>query len=165
MSISRAADSVGRSQSTVSQQIAKLESADRQGPAQPPQGPRTGTHVRGRQARAICAPDPATQRRGLCVDVGRCADRFRPARRAARLLRPQFHDLAGALQGHASDGRPRGRGQSVREPDEAQRARRIRSGLLQAGEPAPRHGTVTLREQLVWVSGPNYSMEAQDSCR
>ena len=45
---------------------------------------------------------------------------------------------------------------------EAQRARRIRSCVLQAGDRCKaRHRR--LREQLVWVSGPNYSPDAGDS--
>ena len=42
---------------------------------------------------------------------------------------------------------------------EAQRARRVRSCILQTGD-RTKNGTVALREQLVWVSGPNFAPDA-----
>jgi DNA-binding transcriptional LysR family regulator len=101
MSFSRAAESVGRSQSTVSQQIAKLETQI---------GKNLLTRRKGRvieltseggklvlyarrmlqlndEAYASMSDEVLTGHRGLCLDVRRSAHRFRPSRRSARFLR------------------------------------------------------------------------------
>ena len=161
MSFSRAAESVGRSQSTVSQQIAKLE-----------------TQV----GKALLA-----RRKGRVIEL--TSEGGKLVQYARRIL--QLNDEAYAsmsddvLTGFVRLGVPldffgrdfttwlarfkssirwsdwRSRPIS-RKPDEAQRARRVRSRFLQAGG-RRKNGTVALREQLVWVSGPNYSPDAEDS--
>ena len=133
MSFSRAAETVGRSQSTISQQIAKLEAqvgrpllSRRKGRVLEltSEGGRLVQHARrilqlNDEAYASMSDDLLTGfvRLGVPLDFfGR-----------------NFTVWARTVQGRTSDGRPGGRGQSVGKLAEAQRTRGLRSYLLQTG--------------------------------
>ena len=159
MSISRAAESVGRSQSTVSQQIAKLE--------------------------AQVGRDLLTRRKGRVINL--TSEGGKLVQYARRIL--QLNDEAYAsmsddvLTGSVRLGVPldffgrdfttwlgrfRNRHPMVGLEIEAnqsenlmKRSARGEFDLAFFKQPAgAKSGTVALREQLVWVSGPNYSPDA-----
>jgi len=159
MSISRAAESVGRSQSTVSQQIAKLE--------------------------AQVGRDLLTRRKGRVINL--TPEGGKLVQYARRIL--QLNDEAYAsmsddvLTGSVRLGVPldffgrdfttwlgrfRNRHPMVGLEVEAnqsenlmKRSARGEFDLAFFKQPAgAKSGTVALREQLVWVSGPNYSPDA-----
>src|ERR1700752_2388736 len=162
MSISRAAENVGRSQSTVSQQIAKLE-------AQLGKGLLTR-----RKGRVI----------GLTSEGGKLVQY---ARRILQLNDEAYVSMCeDALTGFVRLGVPldffgrdfttwlarfKNRHPMVGLEVEAnqsenlmKRSARGEFDLAFFKQPAgASNGTVALREQLVWVSGPNYSSDAQDS--
>jgi DNA-binding transcriptional LysR family regulator len=162
MSISRAAESVGRSQSTISQQIAKLE-------AQVGKGLLTR-----RKGRVISL----TSEGGKLVQY---------ARRIMQLNDEAYASMSDdVLTGFVRLGVPldffgrdftawlarfKNRHPMVGLEVEAnqsenliKRSARGEFDLAFFKQPAgARNGAVALREQLVWVSGPNYSPDAQDS--
>lgn len=162
MSISRAAESVGRSQSTVSQQIAKLESQ--------------------------IGKDLLTRRKGRVMNL--TSEGGKLVQFARRIL--QLNDEAYAsmsddvLTGFVRLGVPldffgrdfttwlaqfKNRHPMVGLEVEAnqsenliKRSARGEFDLAFFKQPAgAKNGIVALREQLVWVSGPNYSPDAEDS--
>src|SRR5579859_3898261 len=162
MNISRAAESVGRSQSTVSQQIAKLEA-------------QTGKGL-------------LTRRKGRVIDL--TSEGGKLVQYARRIL--QLNDEAYAsmsddvLTGSVRLGVPldffgrdfttwlgrfRNRHPMVGLEIEAnqsenlmKRSARGEFDLAFFKQPAgAKSGTVALREQLVWVSGPNYAPDAAES--
>jgi DNA-binding transcriptional LysR family regulator len=162
MSISRAAESVGRSQSTVSQQIAKLE--------------------------AQIGKGLLTRRKGRVINL--TSEGGKLVQYARRIL--QLNDEAYAsmsddvLTGFVRLGVPldffgrdftawlarfRNRHPMVGLEIEAnqsenliKRSARGEFDLAFFKQPAgAKNGTVALREQLVWVSGPNYSPDAASS--
>lgn len=159
MSFSRAADTVGRSQSTISQQIAKLEM---------------------QVGKALL-----TRRKGRVLELTFEGDRF--AQYARRIL--QLNDEAYAamsedvLEGFVRLGVPldffgrdftiwlarfKGKNPMVAIEIEANQSeslmKRSARGEFDLAffkqEMGARDGTAVLREQLVWVSGPNYSPES-----
>jgi DNA-binding transcriptional LysR family regulator len=79
MSVSRAADGVGRSQSTVSQQIAKLETQVGKSFAVTSQRQGHRTDLGRWEATSVRAAHLAIERRGLRFNVRRRADGLRPA--------------------------------------------------------------------------------------
>src|SRR5580692_6513720 len=162
MSISRAAESVGRSQSTVSQQIAKLE--------------------------AQVGRDLLTRRKGRVINL--TSEGGKLVQYARRIL--QLNDEAYAsmsddvLTGSVRLGVPLdffGRdfttwlarfknkhpmvGLEVEANQSENLMKRSMRGEFDLAffkqETGARNGTVALREQLVWVSGPNYSPDSADS--
>ena len=162
MSISRAAESVGRSQSTVSQQIAKLE-----------------TQV----GRGLL-----TRRKGRVIEL--TSEGGKLVQYARRML--QLNDEAYAsmsddvLTGFVRLGVPLdffGRdftnwlarfknkhpmvGLEVEANQSENLMKRSARGEFDLAffkqDTGTKNGTVALREQLVWVSGPNYSPDAQES--
>ena len=162
LSISRAAESVGRSQSTVSQQIAKLETQIGKG--------------------------LLTRRKGRVINL--TSEGIKLVHYARRIL--QINDEAYAsmsddvLTGFVRLGVPldffgrdftawlarfKNRHPMVGLEVEAnqsenliKRSARGEFDLAFFKQPTgARNGTVALREQLVWVSGPNYSPDAVDS--
>lgn len=162
MSFSRAAETVGRSQSTVSQQIAKLESQIGKG--------------------------LLTRRKGRVIDL--TSEGGKLAKYARRIL--QLNDEAYAamsddvLAGFVRLGVPldffardftawlaqfKNRHPMVGLEVEANQSenlqRRSARGEFDLAffkqETGAKLGTVALREQLVWVSGPNYAPDAGDS--
>jgi DNA-binding transcriptional LysR family regulator len=162
MSISRAAESVGRSQSTVSQQIAKLE-----------------TQV----GRPLLA-----RRKGRVIELtseGRKLLQF--ARRILQLNDEAYASMSDdALTGSVRLGVPydffgrdfatwlarfKNRHPMVGLEIEANQSenlmKRSQRGEFDLAffkqETGAKHGTVALREQLVWVGGPNYAPDAANS--
>lgn len=162
MSISRAAESVGRSQSTVSQQIAKLEIQIGKG--------------------------LLTRRKGRVIDL--TSEGGKLVEYARRIL--QLNDEAYAsmsddeLTGFVRLGVPLdffGRnftiwlarfknkhpmvGLEIESNQSENLLKRSARGEFDLAffkqETGAKSGTVALREQLVWVSGPNYSPDAKDS--
>src|ERR1700739_3327953 len=162
MSVSRAADSVGRSQSTVSQQIARLE--------------------------AQIGKSLLSRRKGRVINL--TSEGSKLVQYARRIL--QLNDEAYAsmsddvLRGFVRLGVPldffgrdftswlarfKNRHPMVGLEVEAnqsenlmKRSARGEFDLAFFKQPAgASNGTVALRDQLVWVSGPNYSSDAQDS--
>jgi DNA-binding transcriptional LysR family regulator len=162
MSFSRAAESVGRSQSTVSQQIAKLE--------------------------AQIGKGLLTRRKGRVIDL--TSEGGKLVRYARRIL--QLNDEAYAsmsddvLAGFVRLGVPLdffGRdftawlarfknkhpmvGLEVEANQSENLMKRCARGEFDLAffkqETGAKNGTVALREQLVWVSGPNYAPDAGES--
>jgi DNA-binding transcriptional LysR family regulator len=162
MSISRAAESVGRSQSTVSQQIAKLE--------------------------AQVGKGLLTRRKGRVIDL--TSEGGKLVQYARRIL--QLNDEAYAsmsddvLTGFARLGVPLdffGRDftawlarfkhrhpmvglevESNQSENLIKRSARGEFDLAFFKQPSgAKNGTVALREQLVWVSGPDYAPDASES--
>jgi DNA-binding transcriptional LysR family regulator len=162
MSISRAAETVGRSQSTVSQQIAKLETQVGKG--------------------------LLTRRKGRVIDL--TSEGGKLVQYARRIL--QLNDEAYAsmsdqvLAGFVRLGVPLdffGRdftvwlarfknrhpmvGLEVESNQSENLMKRSARGEFDLAffkqEAGTKNGTVALREQLVWVAGPNYSPDAGDS--
>ena len=162
MSVSRAAESIGRSQSTVSQQIAKLE--------------------------AQIGKSLLSRRKGRVINL--TSEGSKLVQYARRIL--QLNDEAYAsmsddvLSGFVKLGVPldffgrdftswlarfKNRHPMVGLEVEAnqsenliKRSARGEFDLAFFKQPTgARNGTVALREQLVWVSGPNYSADAADS--
>jgi DNA-binding transcriptional LysR family regulator len=162
MSISRAAESVGRSQSTVSQQIVKLE--------------------------AQIGKGLLTRRKGRVIDL--TSEGGKLVRYARRIL--QLNDEAYAsmsddvLTGFVRLGVPLdffGRDftawlaqfknrhpmvglevESNQSENLIKRSARGEFDLAFFKQPTgAKNGTVALREQLVWVSGPNYAADAAES--
>jgi DNA-binding transcriptional LysR family regulator len=162
MNISRAAESVGRSQSTVSQQIAKLE--------------------------AQIGKGLLTRRRGRVIDL--TSEGGKLVQYARRIL--QLNDEAYAsmsddvLTGFVRLGVPLdffGRDftawlarfknrhpmvglevESNQSESLIKRSARGEFDLAFFKQPSgAKNGTVALREQLVWVSGPNYAPDASES--
>src|SRR5258708_34673845 len=162
MSFSRAAETVGRSQSTVSQQIAKLE-----------------TQV----GRPLLA-----RRKGRVLELTSEGDRLvHYARRILQLNDEAFASMSDdALAGFVRLGVPLdffgrdftiwlarfkakhpmvGLGVEANQSENLMK-RSIRGEFDLAffkQETGARNGTVALREQLVWVSGPNYSGNDNES--
>jgi DNA-binding transcriptional LysR family regulator len=161
MSISRAAESVGRSQSTISQQIAKLE--------------------------AQVGKSLLTRRKGRVIDL--TSEGGKLVQYARRIL--QLNDEAYAsmsddmLTGFVRLGVPLdffGRdftawlarfknkhpmvGLEVEANQSENLIKRSARGEFDLAffkqQAGAKNGTVALREQLVWVSGPNYSADAED---
>jgi DNA-binding transcriptional LysR family regulator len=162
MSVSRAAESIGRSQSTVSQQIAKLE--------------------------AQIGKSLLSRRKGRVINL--TSEGSKLVQYARRIL--QLNDEAYAsmsddvLSGFVRLGVPldflgrdftswlarfKNRHPMVGLEVEAnqsenlmKRSARGEFDLAFFKQPTgARNGTIALREQLVWVSGPNYSADAADS--
>src|SRR6516164_10995007 len=162
MSVSRAAESIGRSQSTVSQQIAKLE--------------------------AQIGKSLLSRRKGRVINL--TSEGSKLVQYARRIL--QLNDEAYAsmsddvLSGFVKLGVPldflgrdftswlarfKNRHPMVGLEVEAnqsenlmKRSARGEFDLAFFKQPTgARNGTIALREQLVWVSGPNYSADAADS--
>src|SRR5579863_8152721 len=162
MSISPAAETVGRSQSTVSQQIAKLE--------------------------AQIGRDLLTRRKGRVINL--TPEGGKLVQYARRIL--QLNDEAYAsmsddvLTGSVRLGVPldffgrdfttwlgrfRNRHPMVGLEVEANQSENLMKHSARGEfdlaffkqQAGARSGTVALREQLVWVSGPNYSPDAQES--
>src|SRR5882724_10098422 len=162
MSISRAAESVGRSQSTVSQQIAKLE--------------------------AQIGKGLLTRRKGRVIDL--TSEGGKLVRYARRIL--QLNDEAYAsmsddvLTGFVRLGVPldffgrdfttwlarfKNRHPMVGLEVEANQSENLMKRSMRGEfdlaffkqETGGRNGTVALREQLAWVSGPNYSGSDSES--
>lgn len=162
MSFSRAAESVGRSQSTISQQIAKLE--------------------------AQIGKGLLTRRKGRVLEL--TSEGGKLLQYARRIL--QLNDEAYAsmsddvLTGFVRLGVPLdffGRdfttwlaqfksshpmvGLEVEANQSESLMKRCVRGEFDLAffkqEPGTKNGTVALREQLVWVSGPNYAPDAQQS--
>jgi DNA-binding transcriptional LysR family regulator len=162
MSISRAAESVGRSQSTVSQQIAKLEMQI---------GKSLLTRRKGRVLEL-------TSEGGKLVEY---------ARRILQLNDEAYASMSDdVLTGFVRLGVPLdffGRnftawlarfknrhpmvGLEVEANQSENLMKRSARGEFDLAffkqETGTKNGTVALREQLVWVSGPNYSLDAQAS--
>jgi DNA-binding transcriptional LysR family regulator len=162
MSISRAAESVGRSQSTISQQIAKLE--------------------------AQLGKGLLTRRKGRVISLTSEGGKLvQYARRIMQLNDEAYASMSDdVLTGFVRLGVPldffgrdftawlarfKNRHPMVGLEIEAnqsenliKRSARGEFDLAFFKQPAgAKNGTVALREQLVWVSGPNYSPDAQDS--
>src|ERR1700686_1898722 len=162
MSISRAAESVGRSQSTVSQQIAKLETQVGKG--------------------------LLTRRKGRVIDL--TSEGGKLVQYARRIL--QLNDEAYAsmsddvLSGFVRLGVPldffgrdfttwlarfKSRNPMVGLEIEANQSENLMKRSMRGEfdlaffkqQAGAKNGTVALREQLVWVSGPNYAPEASES--
>jgi DNA-binding transcriptional LysR family regulator len=162
MSVSRAAESVGRSQSTISQQIAKLE--------------------------AQVGKSLLTRRKGRVIDL--TSEGGKLVQYARRIL--QLNDEAYAsmsddmLTGFVRLGVPLdffGRdftawlarfknkhpmvGLEVEANQSENLIKRSARGEFDLAffkqQAGAKNGSVALREQLVWVSGPNYSAAAEDS--
>ena len=162
MSISRAAESVGRSQSTVSQQIAKLETQIGRG------------LLTRRKGRVI----ELTSEGGKLVEY---------ARRILQLNDEAYASMSDdVLTGFVRLGVPLdffGRnfttwlarfknkhpmvGLEIESNQSENLLKRSARGEFDLAffkqETGSKNGTVALREQLVWVSGPNYSPDAEDS--
>jgi DNA-binding transcriptional LysR family regulator len=162
MSISRAAETVGRSQSTVSQQIAKLETQIGKG--------------------------LLTRRKGRVIDLTSEGGKLVPyARRILQLNDEAYASMSDdVLTGFVRLGVPLdffGRdftawlarfknkhpmvGLEVESNQSENLLKRSARGEFDLAffkqETGAQNGTVALREQLVWVSGPNYSPDAGDS--
>jgi DNA-binding transcriptional LysR family regulator len=162
MSISRAAESVGRSQSTISQQIAKLE--------------------------AQLGKGLLTRRKGRVISLTSEGGKLvQYARRIMQLNDEAYASMSDdVLTGFVRLGVPldffgrdftawlarfKNRHPMVGLEIEAnqsenliKRSARGEFDLAFFKQPAgAKNGTVALREQLVWVSGPNYLPDAQDS--
>jgi len=162
MSFSRAAESVGRSQSTVSQQIAKLESQVGKG--------------------------LLTRRKGRVIELTSEGGKLvQYARRILQLNDEAYASMSDdALTGSVRLGVPLdffGRdftawlarfknrhpmvGLEVESNQSESLMKRSARGEFDLAffkqETGANHGTVALREQLVWVSGPNYAPDAGDS--
>ena len=162
MSFSRAAESVGRSQSTVSQQIAKLESQIGKG--------------------------LLTRRKGRVIELTSEGGKLvQYARRILQLNDEAFASMSDdVLTGSVRLGVPLdffGRdftawlarfknrhpmvGLEVESNQSENLMKRSARGEFDLAffkqETGANHGTVALREQLVWVSGPNYAPDAGDS--
>ena len=162
MSVSRAAESVGRSQSTVSQQIAKLETQIGKG--------------------------LLTRRKGRVIEL--TSEGGKLVQYARKIL--QLNDEAYAsmsddiLSGFVRLGVPldffgrdftswlarfKNRHPMVGLEVEANQSENLMKRSLRGEfdlaffkqDTGAKHGTVALREQLVWVSGPNYSPDARES--
>jgi DNA-binding transcriptional LysR family regulator len=162
LSISRAAESVGRSQSTVSQQIAKLES-------------QVGKALLARRKGRVLN---LTSEGGKLVQYARSILQLNDEAYASMSddVLAGFVRLGVPLDFFGRDftkwlARFKNRYPMVGLEVEAnqsenlmKRSARGEFDLAFFKQPAgAKNGTVALREQLVWVSGPNYSPDGQDS--
>lgn len=162
MSISRAGDSVGRSQSTVSQQIAKLESQVGKG--------------------------LLVRRKGRVIELTPDGDKLLQfARRILQLNDEAYASMSeDVLTGFVRLGVPYdffGRdfatwlalfknkhpmvGLEIEANQSENLMKRSARGEFDLAffkqETGAKHGTIALREELVWASGPNFSPDAQSS--